>query len=135
MRKCTWDQEDIHFFETLAHSVALTLQRKALFESLQEKITELNFSFEVGVSALATFVGSTQSIDETTVHILDSVRTILKVDRASLDALEQPRRTRLQTQWVRGTDFRIHSALALSMGEGWQDGHSKWGIRIGRNMP
>ncbi len=79
-----WDQEDIHFFETLAHSIALTLQRKALFERLQEKITELNFSFEVGVAALATFVGSTQSIDETTVHILDSVLAILKVDRASL---------------------------------------------------
>ena len=76
-----WEPDDIRFFETLAHSVALTLQRKALFERLQEKITELNFSFEVGVAALATFVGSTQGIDETTVHILDNVLAILKVDR------------------------------------------------------
>jgi signal transduction histidine kinase len=121
-----WDTEDIHFFETLAHSIALTLQRKALFERLQEKITELNFSFEVGVAALATFVGSTQSIDETTVHILDSVLAILKVDRASL-MLWNSQTMRLQTQWVRGTDFRIHSAMTIAMGEGM----AGWALKQG----
>jgi signal transduction histidine kinase len=121
-----WDKEDIHFFEMLAHSIALTIQRKALFERLQGKMTELNFSFEVGVAALATFVGSTQSIDETTVHILDSVLAILKVDRASL-MLWNPQIQRLQTQWVRGTDFRIHSALTLGMGEGM----AGWALKTG----
>lgn len=124
--KRPWDQEDLHFFETLADSIALTLQRKTLFERLQEKITELNFSFEVGVSALATFVGSTQSIDETTVHILDSVLSILKVDRASL-MLWNSQTLRLQTQWVRGTDFRIHSPLSLGMGEGM----AGWALKMG----
>jgi signal transduction histidine kinase len=122
----TWDKEDVQFFETLAHSIALTLQRKALFERLQEKITELNFSFEVGVAALATFVGSTQSIDETTVHILDSVLSILKVDRASL-MLWNGQTKRLQTQWVRGTDFRIHSAMTLGIGEGM----AGWALQLG----
>jgi signal transduction histidine kinase len=122
----SWDREDVRFFETLAHSIALTLQRKALFERLQEKITELNFSFEVGVAALNTFVGSTQSIDETTVHILDSVLAILKVDRASLMLWSAPS-MRLQTQWVRGTDFRIHSAMGLGMGEGM----AGWALKLG----
>lgn len=124
--KTPWDSEDIRFFETLAHSVALTLQRKALFERLQEKITELNFSFEVGVAALATFVGSTQSIDETTVNILDNVISILKTDRASL-MLWNTQAQRLQTQWVRGTDFRIHSAINLKMGEGM----AGWALQLG----
>jgi K+-sensing histidine kinase KdpD len=124
--KKAWDKQDIHFFEMLAHSIALTIQRKVLFERLQGKMTELNFSFEVGVAALATFVGSTQSIDETTVHILDSVLAILKVDRASL-MLWNPQTQRLQTQWVRGTDFRIHSAMTIGMGEGM----AGWALKMG----
>jgi signal transduction histidine kinase len=71
----------------------------------------------VGAASLATFGGSTQSIEETTVHILDSVLSILKVDRASL-MLWEPQANVLQTQWVRGGDFKIQSPLRLAMGEG-----------------
>jgi signal transduction histidine kinase len=60
------------------------------------------------------------------VHILDSVLAILKVDRASLMLWNQQTQ-RLQTQWVRGTDFRIHSALMLNMGEGM----AGWALKIG----
>jgi signal transduction histidine kinase len=112
-----WDPEELHLFNVFAQSIALTLQRKGLFDSLQEKVSELNFSFEVGATGLATFFGSTQSIDETTVHILDGVRSILKVDRASLMLWNSEDR-RLETQWVRGGDFKIQSPLQLEMGEG-----------------
>src|SRR5207253_11060653 len=78
------------------------------------------------VAAMATFVGSTQSIDETTVHILDSVLSILKADRASL-MLWNSQAQRLQTQWVRGTDFRIHSAMSCGMGEGM----AGWALQLG----
>lgn len=121
-----WDTEELRLFEMLAQSVALTLQRKTLFESLQEKITELNFSFEVGAAALASFGGSTQSIAETTLQILDSVLSILKVDRASL-MLWDPASERLQTQWVRGGDFKIESPLRLAMGEGM----AGWALKTG----
>jgi len=71
-------------------------------------------------------------IDETTVHILDSVLSILKVDRASL-MLWNSQGKHLQTQWVRGTDFRIHSAMTLAMGEGMAGWALQLGSRIGRN--
>jgi signal transduction histidine kinase len=121
-----WPAEDVHLFEMLAKSIALTLQRRALFENLQDKVSELNFSFEVGATALATFLGSTQSIDETTVHILDGVQSILKVDRASLmlwDSLSGV----LQTQWVRGGDFTVQSPLRLRLGEGM----AGWALQLG----
>ncbi len=112
-----WDAQESHVFEMLGQAIGLALQRKALFESLQDKITELDSSFEVGATGMATFIGSTQSIDETTVHILDGVLSILKVDCASL-MLWDPARKQLQTQWVRGGDFRIQSAMSLEMGQG-----------------
>lgn len=112
-----WNAEDLHLFEMLAQSIALTLQRRSLFEKLQDKIVELNFSSEVGAIALATFAGSTQSIDETTLRILDGVVSILKVDRASL-MLWDPNAKVLQTQWVRGGDFQIRSPMRLRLGEG-----------------
>lgn len=112
-----WDPEELHLFEMLAQSIGIALQRKSLFEKLQEKITDLNFSFEVGAAALATFGGSTQGLDETTVHILDRVLSILKADRASL-MLWDPQSQALQTQWVRGGDFKIHSPIKLRMGDG-----------------
>ena len=112
-----WDTEEIHLFEMLAQSIALTLQRRTLFDVLEEKIGDLKFSFEVGAASLATFGGSTQSIEETTLHILDSVLSILKVDRASL-MLWNPQTQSLQTQWVRGGDFKIQSPLHLKRGEG-----------------
>ncbi len=121
-----WDTEETHLFEMLAQSIALTLQRRTLFDKLEEKIGDLNFSFEVGAAALATFGGSTQSIEETTVHILDSVISILKVDRASL-MLWDPATQSLQTQWVRGGDFKVQSPLHLAKGEGM----AGWALQIG----
>jgi signal transduction histidine kinase len=121
-----WLPEDGHLFEMLAHSVAMALQRKRLFETLQEKVSELNYSFEVGATGLATLAGSTQSIDEATVNILDGVRSILKVDRASLmlwDADSQM----LRTQCVRGGDFKIQSPMQLSLGEGM----AGWALKTG----
>src|SRR5207244_1895290 len=47
-----WDTEEIHLFEMLAQSIALTLQRRTLFEKLEEKIGDLKFSFEVGAATL-----------------------------------------------------------------------------------
>jgi len=121
-----WDTEEIHLFEMLAQSVGLALQRRGLIEKLEEKIGDLNFSFEVGTAALATFGGSTQSIEETTVRILDSVLAILKVDRTSL-MLWDPETKVLQTQWVRGGDFKIQSPLRLVMGEGM----AGWALETG----
>jgi signal transduction histidine kinase len=125
-RQRPWFEEESHLFDVLAQSIAWALQRKSLFEKLQEKISELNFSFEVGTAALASFGGSTQSIEETTIHILDSVLSILKVDRASL-MVWAPTVGRLQTQWVRGGDFKIESALQLGMGEGM----AGWALQTG----
>src|SRR5262249_32503210 len=107
-----WGADEKHLFGMLTQAIALTLQRRVLFEKLEEKIGDLKFSFEVGAASLATFGGSTQSLDETTVHILDSVRSILKVDRASL-MLWDPQTKTLQTQWVRGGDFKIQSPIHL----------------------
>ena len=109
-----WNAEELQLFEMLAQAIALTLQRRTLFEKLEDKIKDLKFSFEVGAASLATFGGSTQSIAETTLHILDSVLSILKVDRASL-MLWDPQAKVLQTQWVRGGDFKIQSPLRLAM--------------------
>lgn len=121
-----WDTDEIHLYEMLAQAVALALQRRTLFEKLNEKIGELKFSFEVGTASLATFGGSTQSIEETTVYILDSVLSILKVDRASL-MLWDPQAKVLETQWVRGGDFKIQSPLHLRMGEGM----AGWALQTG----
>ncbi|MFA5974863.1 MAG: ATP-binding protein [Elusimicrobiota bacterium] len=112
-----WNAEDLHLFDMLMQSIALTIHRRALFVKLQEKIAELNFSFEVGTTSLATFMGSTQSIDETTLRILDGVIAILKVDRATL-MLWDPNKKALQSQWVRGGDFQVRSPISLHMGEG-----------------
>ena len=121
-----WDTEELRLFTMLAQSVGVALQRRGLFEKLEEKITDLNFSFEVGAAALATFGGSTQSIEETTVRILDSVLSILKVDRASL-MLWDPQSKMLQTQWVRGGDFKIQSPMRLAMGQGM----AGWALQTG----
>jgi len=125
--KTRWDAEEIHLFNMLAQSVGLALQRRSLFEKLGEKITDLNFSFEVGAAALATFGGSTQGIEETTVRILDSVLSILKVDRASL-MLWDPQACVLQTQWVRGGNFKIESPLRLGIGQGM----AGWALQTGQ---
>jgi len=122
----TWDGEEIRLFEMLAQSVGLALQRRGLFEKLEEKIGDLKFSFEVGTAALTTFGGSTQSIEETTVRILDSVLSIMKVDRASL-MLWDPQARVLQTQWVRGGNFKIQSPMRLAMGEGM----AGWALQTG----
>ena len=121
-----WDAEEVHLFEMLAQSVGLALQRRSLFEKLEEKIGDLHFSFEVGAAALATFGGSTQSIEETTVRILDSVLSIMKVDRASL-MLWDPQTKTLQTQWVRGGDFKIQSPMRLAIGQGM----AGWALQTG----
>ena len=139
-----WDAEEIHLFEMLAQAVALTLQRRALLERLEEKITELNFSFEVGVAALATFVGSTQSIDETTVHILDSVLAILKVDRASLMLWNPQTQISYKPNGSAAGDFwnpkKCHCMLKtgerhgragrFKIGESPIGRNMRWGIRI-----
>lgn len=122
----TWKEGDTQLFEMLAQAIALTLQRHTLFKRLEEKIADLRFSFEVGAAALATFSGSTQSMEETTLHILDSVLSILKVDRASL-MLWDPQSKTLQTQWTRGGDFKIQSPLRLKMGEGM----AGWALETG----
>jgi signal transduction histidine kinase len=121
-----WEEEDVHLFEMLAQAVGLALQRHGLFEKLEEKISDLNFSFEVGAAALATFGGSTRSIEETTVRILDSVLAIMKVDRASL-MLWDPQSKVLQTQWVRGGDFKIQSPMRLEIGQGM----AGWALQTG----
>jgi signal transduction histidine kinase len=121
-----WDSDDFHFFGVLAESIAFILQRKALLERLQEKISDLNFSFEVGASSLATFVGSTHSLDETTLHILDSVLSILKADRTSL-MLWDPIRHCLQTQWARGGNFKVQTPLSLA----WGEGMAGWALKTG----
>jgi signal transduction histidine kinase len=121
-----WNAEELQLFEMLAQSIALTLQRKILFDKLEEKIMELHFSFEVGAAALATFGGSTQSLEETTVHLLDGVLSILKVDRASL-MLWDPENECLRTQWVRGGDFTVQSPLTLRLGEGM----AGWALKTG----
>lgn len=112
-----WAPEDLHLFDMLSQAIALALQRRKLFEHLEEKLSELNFSFEVGTTALATFAGSTQSIDETTVRVLDGVISILKVNRASL-MLWDSSTQELRTQWVRGGNFQAQSPLKLKLGEG-----------------
>jgi len=122
-----WDTEEMHLFDMLAQSAGVALQRRGLFERLEEKISDLKFSFEVGAAALATFGGSTQGIEETTVRILDSVLSILKVDRASL-MLWDPQDNCLQTQWVRGGDFKIQSPLRLAMGQGM----AGWALQTGQ---
>ncbi len=124
--KAAWDPEDLHLFEMLAQAIALTLHRRGIFEKLQEKIGELKFSFEVGATGLATFVGSTQSIDQTTIHILDGVLSILKVDRASLMLWDSDEKA-LRTQWVRGGNFRVESPIRLAMGEGM----AGWALKTG----
>ncbi len=122
----SWHEEETHLFRTLTHAIALTLQRHALFHRLGEKLGDLRFSFEVGAAALATFSGSTQGIEETTVHILDSVLGILNVDRASLMLWDHQAKV-LQTQWARGGDFKIESPLRLAMGEGM----AGWALKTG----
>lgn len=126
-RERKWAQEDYHLFDMLAQAIAIALHRHQLFETLEEKISELNFSFEVGTTALATFVGSTQSIDETTVRILDGVISILKVDRASL-MLWDSQTQELRTQWVRGGQFQAQSPLSLRLGEGM----AGWALQTGQ---
>ena len=121
-----WSAQETHLFEMLSHSIALILQRKSIFESLQDKVSELRFSFEVGATGLSTFVGSTQSIDETTINILDGVMSILKADRASLMIWDRESR-RLQTQWARGGEFKVQSPMRLAMGEGM----AGWALQMG----
>lgn len=121
-----WQEGDIELFGMIAQAIALTLQRHSLYKRLEEKVSDLRFSFEVGAAALATFNGSTQSMEETTLHMLDSVIAILKVDRASL-MLWDPQSQKLQTQWVRGGDFKIQSPLRLGMGEGM----AGWALECG----
>jgi signal transduction histidine kinase len=122
-----WTSEENHLFRILTQAMALALQRKTTFERLQEKIAELNVTFEVGATALATFAGSTQSLDETTIHLLDGVLSILKVERASL-MLWDSRDAKLRTQWVRGGNYTIQSPMALSMGEGM----AGWALQTGQ---
>ena len=43
-----WDTEEMHLFDMLAQSAGVALQRRGLFEKLEEKISDLKFSFEVG---------------------------------------------------------------------------------------
>lgn len=126
-RKAPWGPEDLHLFDMLAQAIAMALHRRELFEKLEEKLSELHFSFEVGTTALATFVGSTQSIDETTVRILDGVISILKVDRASL-MLWDNQNQELRTQWVRGGSFQAQSPLRLRLGEGM----AGWALKTGQ---
>ncbi len=128
--KKSWSAEETHFFETLAHSIAQTMQRKALFENLQIKIKELDVSSELGSSALASFLGSTLGLDETTIRILDSIRSMLKVDRTTFMIWDKNEQC-LRTQWMRGGEFQIQSPMKLAMGEGmagWalETGHPYW---------
>ncbi len=122
-----WTVEENHLFTLITQAIALTLQRRNAFERLQEKIEELKFSFEVGATAMATFFGSTQSLEETTFHLLDGVQSILKVDRSSL-MIWDAQQGQLRTQWVRGEHSSIRSPMALAMGEGM----AGWALKTGQ---
>ena len=97
-----WAQQDLHLFNVLAQAIALSLQRRTMFDKLQEKIAELHFSFEVGTSALSAFDGSTQSLRDTIAHLLDAMLNVLKVDRALFMEWKADAKT-LTTSSIRGT--------------------------------
>jgi|GEM_PF-2112048 len=125
-----WDAQELHLFNVLSQSIALSLQRRSMFDKLQEKISELHFSFEVGTSALSAFDGSTQSLKETTDHILDAVLSVLKVDRVSFMEWHEDEKV-LMTRCTRGEKSAEHIPLRLAWGEGiagWtlQTGEAYW---------
>jgi len=122
-----WDPQDLNVFEMLAQAIALSFQRRSMFDKLQEKISELHFSFEVGASALTTFGGSTESLEETTLHTLDAVLSVLKVDRASFMEWDPEKHT-LTTRWFRGDGRKLETPLILQEGEGM----AGWALKSGQ---
>jgi signal transduction histidine kinase len=125
-----WDPQELHLFNVLAQAIALCMQRRSMFDKLQEKISELHFSFEVGTSALSAFDGSIQSLKETIEHILDAVLSVLKVDRVAFMEWN-PEKRALITECVRGEVNLAQTPLKLAWGEGFagwalQTGESYW---------
>jgi len=121
-----WDPQELHLFNVLAQSIALSLQRRFMFDKLQEKISELHFSFEVGTSALSAFDGSIQSLTETTEHLLDAVLSVLKADRVLFMEWKAEEKA-LVTSSVRG-----HSALtATPLRLNWGQGMAGWALQTG----
>lgn len=122
-----WESEDEHLFHVLSQAMALSLQRRLMFDKLQEKISELHFSFEVGASALTAFDGSTQSLEGATQHILDAVLTVLKVDRVTYMEWDAEQGI-LRTTQMRGQATPLPSPLMLGRGEGL----AGWALQIGQ---
>jgi len=123
-----WDPQELQLFNVLAQAIALSLQRRSMFDKLQEKISELHFSFEVGSSALSAFDGSTQSLKETTNHILDAVISVLKADRVSFMEWNAAEKV-LVTHDVRGEKGVEHPPLRL----GWGEGLAGWALQTGES--
>jgi signal transduction histidine kinase len=102
--------EDVRFLDSLAKTTALGLERTL-------EVEELQFSYEVGSCALATFLSSTKGVDETISATLEAVVSILNVDRANV-MLWEPKLQVLQMRWFRGASPPPPGTVALKMGEG-----------------
>jgi len=105
-----FSEDDVKFLDTVTKTLALGMERISELQKLQ-------FSYEVGTSALAAFLSSTKGMDETVSAILEGVVRILGVDRANL-MLWEPELKVLQSRWFRGTPPPPLGRITLQMGEG-----------------
>lgn len=124
-RESGFSKEELSFLHSISKAVALAFHRYHLMQNLHEKVEDLRYSYEVGATTLASYISSTQSIDQTTIQILDGVIKILKADRAVL-MLWNPESQQLETYLVRGTDYVVQSRLRLQIGEGI----AGWALRL-----
>lgn len=103
-------EDDLQFLNFIGRSLGLTVQRL-------KRMEELNMAFSMDSCAMATFVGSTRTLEDTYAAIVDGIRTILNADSVAFLLWEPIKRT-LETKWVVGIAERELRSRSYQMGEG-----------------
>lgn len=105
-----FQEEDIQFLQFIAKSIGLTVQRL-------KRVEELQMVFEMDSCAMATFLGSTRTLEDTVGAIIDGVRTILNADQVHV-MLWDPTRSQLVTKSVAGIHNKALYGESYAMGDG-----------------
>ncbi len=103
-------EEDTQFLQFIGKSLGLTFQRL-------KRVEELNQVFEMDSCAMATFLGSTRTMEDTATAIIDGIKTILNADQVQL-MLWDAAKAKLVTKLVTGVFDKSVQNLFFSMGEG-----------------